>query len=546
MRYPRSAALITLLAAVAILLVSCMGSGGDPGAHSGAHSSSLAPGTQGVNQGPVTVGTSPADQPVIDCAGQAARVIRDAFPEPELRASTDGVLRTTLRASWSAVTLNGGQYETMNFEGSVPGPTLSVCPGDTLEVSVQNDLGATPAAWLPSSMSGTTDGHPDHVGDQQLINLHTHGLHVSPVGNSDDVFLSLAPGQTQDYTIAIPADNPPGMYWYHPHRHGYSEGQVYAGMFGAIMVNGGLDTSPLTRDIPTRTMEISSTQLGDGQVVPVEQSVTAQSPYLINGVINPTVAIRPGELQRWRILNADDNAIVRMALPGQQLWVVSTDGNATASAQARDSVLIGPGERRDVIVRGGPPGTTTFTSQEFAQFQGGDLPASPLATVVSAGDPVDQQIPAELLAPPAEDLRQEPVDQSHRTVFTEQQVGDGYEFLFNGNVFDPDRVDETMRLGEVNEWTLVNDSDEWHSFHIHSYDFQVTEVTLPAVPDVSLGSEQDVTAGPLDLQDTVKLPPRSTVVFRVRPTDFAGKMVFHCHMLNHEDRGMMGVVEILP
>lgn len=483
--------------------------------------------------------------------------IHDSFPEPEARVSENGVLETTLRASYGPVTLNGKTYSTMHYEDSVPGPTLVVCPGDTLVVHLENDLGNTPRAW------GPTPPYLNVPRDQgQLTNLHVHGLHVSPRGHSDNIFVSIPPGKTFTYTYHIPKDEPPGMYWYHPHRHGFVESQVYAGMFGAIYVQGGLDELPGLRDIPTRTMIINSLQLGKTKkvksranslatrppvVVPAPNSNTAKSPYLINGVLNPTINIAPGELQRWRILNANDNAMVRLSLPHGTFYVLANDGITLQRISPQKTLLLGPAERREVLVRGGPAGTYGLTSDAFGQFQGAKVPAATIATVSSHGSGNRDPLPGPVLDKHVEDLRGATIDQRHRIVYSEKQVGGGnFEFLINGMVFNEDRVDQVMRLGEVNEWTLVNSTAEWHTFHIHVNDFQVTSVRLNRrIPGVSQGNVRDVPPGEVDPEDTVKMPPKSTVKMLTRPADFTGKFVFHCHMLFHEDHGMMGVVRVV-
>jgi FtsP/CotA-like multicopper oxidase with cupredoxin domain len=478
---------------------------------------------------------------VSTCIPDPPSEISDGLRTPDVRTSVDGVLETTLRASYGPVELDGRQYDTMNFEGSVPGPTLVVCPGDRLVVHFVNDLGDTPDDWLRA----LPDEHGVPHDEGQRTNLHTHGMHVSPEGNSDNVFLDLAPGDTFTYEYQIPDDHPPGMYWYHPHRHGFVEPQVYAGLFGVIYVQGGLDELPELADVPTRTIVINSLQLGDGKVVPVQKSSTPKSPYLVNGVLEPEIEIRPGEVQRWRILNANDNAIVRLGLEGHTFRVLANDGITLDEAVDRKTLLIGPAERREVLVQGGPEGEYELESRAFAQFQGGNLPASTVARVRSSAAPVEQPLPAPgVLTTPQEDLRDAPVDERHRLVFTERQVGKDYEFLINGKTFDPDRIDESMGLDEVHEWTLVNATTEWHSFHIHVNDFQVIAYEGKKIPRVSNGRPRDLLLTEIDPADTVKMPPGGTVTMRTRPTDFTGKFVFHCHMLDHEDRGMMGVVTV--
>jgi suppressor of ftsI len=501
----------------------------------------------------VLVACGGADQELADCSSKSPPTIEDGFREPKVLTSEDGVLETRLRASYGPVTLDGERYETMSFAGSVPGPTLVVCPGDRLIIHYENDLGATPAAWEGGIAPDVH--HESHGGahaEGQLLNLHTHGLHVSPRGNSDNVFLSIPPGEDFTYEYAIPEDHPPGMLWYHPHRHGYSEPQVYAGLLGAMYVQGGLDELPELRDVPTRTMVITSTQLGDGRVVPVQKSETEKSPYFLNGELEPEIQIHPGEVQRWRVLNANDNAIVRMRLADHTFRVLANDGNTLEKVSPQDELLIGPGERREVLVQAGPRGSYELESRAFAQFQGGHLAASTIATVRSQGALRDDALPQPALVKQEEDLKRAAVDQRHRIVFSEEErapdgfdESGGFDFLLNGRVFDPRRIDETMRLGEVNEWVLRNATTEWHTFHIHVNDFQVTAFRGKRVADVSTGRPEDVARDDIDSEDTVKLPPGATVTMRTRPTDYTGKFVFHCHMLFHEDRGMMGTVRVV-
>jgi FtsP/CotA-like multicopper oxidase with cupredoxin domain len=490
-------------------------------------------------------GEENAETAASNCPAEARPTIDDEFPEPPVRSSEDGVLETTLRSTYGPVELDGKEYETMNYEGSVPGPTLSVCPGDRLLVDYENDLGDTPASW-DAAVAPDAHEHGEGGGEGQLINLHTHGFHVSPEGDSDNVFLEQAPGEEETYEYEIPEDHPPGMLWYHPHRHGYSEPQVYAGMLGVIDMRGGLDEAPEIENIPTRTMVITSTQLGDGEVVPVQKSETEKSPYFLNGELEPDIPIQPGQVQRWRILNGNDNAIVNMRLDGHTFYVLANDGNTLTRVAPRKDLLIGPGERREVLVQGGARSTYELESLPFAQFQHGDLDGSTIATLTSAGEPADDELPlGKLPTDEWEDLRDAEVDQRHEIVYSEKEVAEGqFEFLINGKVFDPDRVDETMRLGEVNEWVIRNDSDEWHTFHIHVNDFQVTGYKAKAVPDVSIEDPRDVAAADIDPEDTVKIPPGGIVTMRTRPTDYTGEFVFHCHMLFHEDRGMMGTVTV--
>jgi suppressor of ftsI len=487
------------------------------------------------------------------CIANPPARIKDNFKEPKVLVSKNGVLETTLDASYGPVEINGSTYTTMNYNGAFPGPTLLVCPGDTLIVHLKNDLGAAPMTWMQ-----TPPMHGMPMGAGQLTNLHTHGLHVTPNGNSDNVFVSVSPGQSFTYEYHLPKSHSPGLDWYHPHRHGFVENQIYAGMFGVLDIQGALDTLPELRNFPVRTLTIASLELGNRNaktpvVVPTPKSLTLDSPYFVNGVQNPEIDIHPGEVQRWQILNTNDNAIVRLGLQDHVFYVLANDGISLGRISPQHTLLLGPGERREVLVEGGQAGTYRLQSLAFEQFQDEDpsvnlVPETTIATLRTDGPAEHESIPKEKLASPV-DLRGKKIDQFHRLVFTEKKnkVEGGFDFLINHKIFDPNRVDEVMTLGQINEWTLVNKTKEWHTFHIHINDFQVVSVKAPPVANVSSGPSGvlDVPPGAIDPSDTVLMPPKSTLKLLTRPTDFTGTFVYHCHMTFHEDHGMMGVVKVI-
>ena len=215
--------------------------------------------------GVVSGSSAPGSARGSNCPANPPRVIRDSFPEPPVRRSKNGKLVTRLRATNSSVRIARRKYVTQNYERSVPGPTLVLCPGDRLRVRLENGLIDPTLPQQP-----TFDQHGDPFQDAirpitspaaQPTNLHTHGFHVSPRANYDNVFVNINPGKSFTYEYDIPKDHPPGFYWYHPHRHGYVEGQIFRGMLGAIVIQGGLDEVPELRDVPVRNMVIHYTQL---------------------------------------------------------------------------------------------------------------------------------------------------------------------------------------------------------------------------------------------------------------------------------------------
>ncbi len=452
------------------------------------------------------------------CHKNVPRLIHDGFPEPPLRYSRNGVLNTTLRASVSAVRINHQRVVTMNYDGSFPGPALVLCDGDKLVVHLINDL-------------------------KQPTNLHTHGFHVSPSGHSDNIFVRINPGHRFTYTYHLPSDNDPGSYWYHPHVHMFVERQIFAGMAGPIVVEGGLDKMPALRQFPQRWIFLQQTQVKNGRTVPVSKAEGPKSPIYVNGDLNPTLKIHPGQIQRWRIFNANADRIVVLRLAGQPFQVLAEDANTLRRARTVRKLLIGPGSRRDVLVRGGRPGKYTLKALPFEQFpgannikKGGWRPNQTLLTVRSTGPREDDRFRTSTPLPvPSSypDLRGKHIDRRRTIVFSEMQTGPkSTNYLLNGHMFDPNKIRVTMKLGALEQWTLVNTNTEWHTFHIHVNDFQVIRVAGKRVPYV-------------DYEDNVALPPKSKVVILMRPTDFTGKFVMHCHVTFHEDHGMMAAVQVV-
>jgi FtsP/CotA-like multicopper oxidase with cupredoxin domain len=439
----------------------------------------------------------------------------------------------------------------MEFNGGIPGPTLVACPGDRVTVHLVNDL-------------------------SEPTNLHVHGLHVSPQGDGDNVFIAINPHHSHTYRYQLPRDQSAGAFWYHPHYHMFVDQQLNAGLAGAIVIRGGLDNA--LSHIPQALIVVQGGKAG-GQGLPSGQGCHAPGfglpqppgcppsgpgpqliptsqlqgigPYLVNGVVNPTFKIHPGEIERWRIFNATADSFLYLSLGGQPFYLLARDGETLRQMQKATSLLIGPGSRREVLVRGIAPGRYSLTRLPFQQCfrsctdpvandpAGGTLkPKGTLMTVVSTGSRVHDRMPsANLGGNGLPDLRKLHVDVRRSVLFARMpaQLGPA-TFPLNGMLFDPQRVDVTMQLNSVEQWTLLNPctstSADWHNFHIHQNPFQVISINGKPVPYV-------------DYEDTVSLPPCSTVVIRMRPIDFTGKFVFHCHLAFHEDQGMMGVVQVV-
>jgi FtsP/CotA-like multicopper oxidase with cupredoxin domain len=467
------------------------------------------------------------------CDAHFAGWIKDGFPEPPTIESHDGELNTTLTATTYTIHVNHHTYEGLHYNGITPGPTIAICRGDTVHVGLVNKLP------IPT-------------------NLHVHGLHVSPEGESDNIFISLNPLQAHHYTYQLPLDQSPGTFWYHPHYHPLVDAETTGGMLGAIVVQGGLDQT--LANIPQRLIVIHGGKPvpPGGKPLPIPGVKPSQikpppapgpGELLVNGAYQPTLHISPGQLQRWRIVNGTGERYVHLALPGTTFELLAIDGNTLHEMRPEKQILIGPGERVEVLVRGGAPGLYSLNSVPFQPcYKGcfdpfGGVPNTgrnfgfqTLVNVVSSGPAEDTPMPAGPLANPP-DLRAAHVD-VHRTIVMGRvpSFARPPQFPLNGKLFSPARTDITMALGSVEEWTLKspdnNVIDEWHNFHIHINPFQVVAIN---------GKPLDY----VDWQDTVNVPNGGSVTILIHPTDFVGRSVFHCHVDFHEDNGMMGTFQIL-
>ena len=441
------------------------------------------------------------------------------FTEPEVLRSRDGGLDVRLEAAMGTHEIAGRRATTLGFNGGVPGPTLRLRAGDTLRIELVNRL-------------------------EQVTNLHVHGLHVSPEGNGDNVFLAVEPGASQRYEYRLPDDHPPGVYWYHPHHHGTVADQVFGGLYGAILVEDG--DLPADRE---RVMVVSDMTLdaGGSLVMPstMEQMMGREGDLvLVNGRTEPEMTGRAGERERWRIVNACTSRYLALALPGQASAVVGRDVGRLATPAELDDVVLAPGNRLDVVVDLAA-GTSELTARPVDRggmmgqmMRGGPMPGQggpvTLARLrVSDDEPSSTRPLPEGRALP--DLRGASVDGSRTIRFEMGMSGmmggdDGpMSFTFDGREFDPDRIDQEVALGTVEEWTITNDSPLDHPFHLHVWPMQLLEVDGRAVDE------------PLWL-DVVNVPANSRVTVRVPFEDFGGRTVYHCHILDHEDRGMMGTV----
>jgi len=438
------------------------------------------------------------------------------FTEPPELRSRNGALSVALEAAAGQVTVAGNTVTALSYNGGLPGPTLRVRAGDTLRVSLHNGL-ADPS------------------------NLHVHGLHVSPENNSDNVFVTVPAGDSFDYRYELPLNHPPGVYWYHPHQHGFVTDQVFGGLYGAIIVEDPTAIA-VSRE---RLLVISDITVGSGGTIPAATAMEKMSGregelVLVNGQLAPVMASRPGERERWRIVNACVSRYLRLRLDGQRLTLLGMDSGRFSSPRTVDEILMAPGNRADLLVMGAA-GTSLLRTRHYDRGssagmmgRGPERPAGDitLATLTVAGESAAAAAAVPRQALPR-DLRAATVTARRELVFAMGTGGMGGGMMsptINGRTFDPSRVDETVQFGSVEEWLLTNTSTLDHPMHLHVWPMQIVEEGGRVV-DTAIW------------QDVVNIPARGTTRVRIAFDDFSGRTVYHCHILDHEDAGMMGIIQ---
>jgi len=521
----------------------------------------------------------------------------ETFVEPATLTSVNGELDVTLALAYLETTLNGKAVRLRSMYNSIPAPTLRVNAGDRLRIKVINQLPPNPRSSEPAR----------HLRYPNSTNLHTHGLHVTPGLVSagvygdyvmDDPQLGIQPGQTRQHEYRIGVDHPPGACWYHPHLHGSSAIQVGSGMAGALIIRGEVDRVPEIAAATERVF-VFQTPITDAagmleSFTQVADNVSNEPPFLVNGVRRPRLVMRRGEVQNWRFVNAGIFRFLNLSLDDHALHVHGHDGNPRSSLLTigpgtANGVVLAPGNRASVLVQAGAPGTYSLRTLSLQMGGAGAtlaedvladvvvvderrsmaLPAGPLPVPASLATITDQELASAgglrrnivMRAVFASATADQPPDSVvhpggevddwfyqtgptnlARTVFalgtaSEQAStapGMPTEFI----PYQSSRaLRQTVALGSVEEWTVYNMHSIRHPFHLHINPFQVVKIDgRPVEPYWA---------------DTIALPPDgspfnpTSVTFRTRFRDFRGAFVMHCHMLAHEDMGMMQMVEVV-
>jgi suppressor of ftsI len=424
--------------------------------------------------------------------------------------SHDGELHVDLVAAPATYAIGEHTFQGMLYNGRYMPEVWRLRTGDILTVTLHNHL-------------------------SEATNLHFHGLNVSPLKNGDNVFLHIAPNERFTYQIKIPEKHI-GLFWYHPHMHGDVDRQIIGGMSGGIVVAGSDRLYPFVKDITERVILLKHHPVGRADY---EELVT------VNGTVTPTIPIRPGEAQFWQIGNIGADRFLRLKIDGMPFYLIGRDGYFLPRPIKMEEVLLGPGQRFSAIVVGGQTGRHVFQSVAFKfDERQPPLPEVNLGTVVSDGPPADIAATEAKVSTQhvngsryVDMVRSSPITQRRTFAFSVNPQKTA--FFINDQIFDENRTDVTVKLGDTEEWIILNKDSQYHDFHIHQTGFLVTEVNGAAVDFDGL-------------RDTFSVPPQQNgkpgeakLIIPFTNPEIVGRFVFHCHVAKHEDKGMMMTVEVV-
>lgn len=432
--------------------------------------------------------------------------LKDENPDPD-------IVEVKLEAKIAKFTYHNNQtVDAWTYNGSMPGPLLEAKVGDRVIVHFKNSL--------PESTT-----------------VHWHGLRIP--AEMDGTLAMQNPIQSgQDHTYDFVVQDE-GYFWFHPHMH--TDEQVARGLVGAIVVRGTSDA--LIKPASEKLILLNDLSMDDDKIVLADDMMTLMSGregnhVFANGTIRPILDVIPGETHRLRLLNASTARFYKLRFPGQEVTKIGTDGHLLEAPRPVSDILLVPGERVDLMVKfaGNSGESFDILSVPYERGHGATGGEFPVFTVrFGEGEARESQpLPVTLGAfsePPSPvktvqiELTEDPMDGGHSG-----HGGAGPTFRINGEAH-PDITPLEAVLGTTEDWVIFNNSEMDHPFHLHGFFFEVIESDQRSV---------DYRAK----QDTVNVIAGETLKIRIHFDGFPGEWMFHCHILEHEERGMMGQISV--
>ncbi len=556
---------------------------------------------------PLSHGRLLAKEPPDSACGRPA--VGSTVPEPEDLRSRDGVLKVHLTIH-NREADGSTRYCYVDGNGN-QAPTLRLAPGDLLILHLKNDLTkndltATAATAMHAHTHAGAAKQDDPCASGAMTatatNLHFHGLTIPSVCHQDDVLnTSIGPHDAPfEYRFRIPAGEPPGLYWYHPHIHGFSKVQVLGGASGALIIEGIERANKQVAGLPERVLVIRDQDLlnpnsppskfepvvpkllldrdgdaannGTGFGKPAKDLSINYVPVPYPDYPPARIAMKPGERQLWRVLNASAITYLNLAVlfnrRPQPLGLVALDGvplnyNRTSGDFIDWPTHLGipPGARMEFIVQGPPVGVQgLLVTRTVDTGPGGENdPNRALATVTASADAPEPRstLPAftQSLAPSSLPWLGDVAPVRTRHLYFSEKLTDpknpnsATEFYITVDgktpaVFDPQSgvPDIVAQQGTVEDWIIENRSNELHAFHIHQLHFLLLDYLGRPVNEPFLRDTVNVPY----YKDTMLVYPSVRLRMDFRDPNTVGTFPYHCHLLEHEDGGMMGLIRVEP
>ena len=442
-------------------------------------------------------------------------------------SSDSGLLDLSLTTEHSSDFQVGKQsVKRMTYNGLSPGPSLEIRAGDSVRLTVSNQL-------------------------DEPTNLHFHGLHISP--EIDNVFREVSSEESYTYEFQIPRNHPAVTGWYHPHYHLKVASQIFGGLAGPLIIRGKLDDIP---EIQMAKEEVLILQDFEPNL-PDEDDVSTLAKrwgregrfQLVNGQQNPIIDLPQNGLLRLRLINAAASRIFQLKLLDHPWFLIATDRGAVSEPQELGTLSLSPGERADILIPGqeepgeyrllslpydrGLAGMIQVMSTHAKSVPGVALPReTTLMTLRYVGGKRTSPLPLPKALIPVKPLPTPSTVRQFELSHGIDSTAGSNSFLINGQSFVMGRVNTQVQLNQVEDWNIINTASVDHPFHLHTKRFQVIERN---------GKPEPL----LDWKDTVNVRGYESVKIRVKFEDYTGQTVYHCHILDHEDQGMMGILEII-
>lgn len=429
-------------------------------------------------------------------------------------SSEPGIVEVEITASPERLSLlPDTETDAYAYNGQIPGPLLEISEGDSVIIHFRNEL------------------------DEETT-IHWHGMHL-PFVSDGSPFHPVQPGESYTYTFKVHPGTA-GTYWYHPHPHHRTAWQVGMGLYGGIIVRDPND--PLPDELEDKLLILSDNRFDEEGNIDFAEEGTRQfkvdemngregDVLFVNDEIMPELSIRSGDVQRWRIVNASGARIYRLGLEGHTFTHVGSDGGLFEHPEKTDEIVLANGERAEVLVHGtaDPGSEVTLQALPYNRYMAQWRPTDwdqtrDLLTLTYSDEPSMEspEIP--------ETLR--PIPKLNPDEVTATRVMRMSNGKINSKTMDMARVDESAELGATEIWEIRNLVGMDHPFHLHGYQFQVFERNGEPVSQTKW-------------EDTVNVPGFENARFIVRYDNYPGKWMYHCHILDHEDQGMMGVLEVV-